>query len=475
MSRQSIVASGLGKDFNIYSKPSDRMLELLTRRPRHRTFRALDKIDLTVLSGETVGIVGRNGSGKSTLLQLIAGVLRPTRGRVDVKGRVAALLELGSGFGPDFTGRENVFLNAQIIGLRRHEIEERFERIEKFADIGDFIDQPVRTYSSGMLVRLAFAVSVNSDPDILIIDEALAVGDEAFQRKCFSKIEEIKASGTTILFVSHAASSVVRLCDRAMLIDGGACLLIGRPKDVVSRYQKFVNAPDDRREELRQEIISFGKNIAQDCDHQEAIISNPLVGEAINEDFSIYPEIKLDPFAVSERFDHGLNSESVVDYISTGARIFDLRILSTQERVVNILIPGQIYVLKYRVAFDCVARFVEFGMVIKSIDGIVLFGQSSHGHSGFIAEVAANTVVEVEFRFRTHLRPGTYFLTVGCQGVPEGRDERCFLHRILDVSCFKIEGGLTDRFTDGFYDLSEEPACKMTMLDTGFFDGRQVV
>jgi lipopolysaccharide transport system ATP-binding protein len=185
----------------------------------------LRDVDLEVWPGETVGIVGKNGSGKSTLLQIIAGTMTPTQGDVEVHGRVAALLELGSGFSPDFTGRENVKLNASLLGLRAAEIEERMPRIEAFAELEDFIDQPVRTYSSGMYMRLAFAVAINTDPDVLIIDEALAVGDEAFQRKCFATIERMKKGGATILFVSHSASSVNQLCDRAVLLDGGRRLL----------------------------------------------------------------------------------------------------------------------------------------------------------------------------------------------------------------------------------------------------------
>jgi len=211
-------------------------------------------VDLTLGRGETVGIVGRNGSGKSTLLQIICGTLQPTAGDVNVNGRVAALLELGAGFNPDFTGRENVYLNGAIIGLSREEIDAEFEKIERFADIGQFINQPTKSYSSGMYVRLAFSVAIHANPDILIIDEALSVGDEAFQRKCFARIEQMQAKGTTILFVSHSAQAVIELCDRAVLLDAGEILLTGTPKQVVGQYQRLMNLTGEAAEKARTVI-----------------------------------------------------------------------------------------------------------------------------------------------------------------------------------------------------------------------------
>jgi len=462
-----ISASGLGKDFRVYAKPGDRLLELLTGRQRHQLFRALGEVDLQIHAGETVGIVGRNGSGKSTLLQLIAGVLQPNRGSVAVQGRVAALLELGSGFSPDFTGRENVMLNAQVMGLRRSEVEARFDRIERFADIGSFIDQPVRTYSSGMLVRLAFAVAINADPDVLIIDEALAVGDEAFQRKCFARIEEIREAGATILFVSHSAASVVNLCDRALLLDEGDLLLVGRPKDVVARYQRLVHAPLEQRQALREEIRSW----KPDWDSERETPVAPAKAAGGTQDAKTTPddghaaaEIREWPMEAQERFEPGLVPESTVDFVPSGARIHDLQLETADGRRVNVLVPGQAYVLRYRVHFERDAHAVEMGMAIKSVDGITLFGQSSHGRSGFLAGVTAGTDLEVEFRFLTRLRPGTYFLNVGCQGLDDASNERVFLHRILDAACFRIEGMPTDRYKVGYFDLSDEPACRWRTL-----------
>ncbi len=219
----AIKVENLSKCYHIYDKPRDRLLQMLARGRKQyfREFWALKDVSFEIKKGETVGIIGRNGSGKSTLLQMICGTLNPTSGSIFTSGRIAALLELGSGFNPEFTGRENVYMNAALLGLDKIAIDSRFDEIQSFADIGDFIDQPVKTYSSGMLVRLAFSVQVQLDPEILVVDEALAVGDAGFQLKCMLRMKELQDNGTTVIFVSHDTGSVVRLCDRAILLDYG--------------------------------------------------------------------------------------------------------------------------------------------------------------------------------------------------------------------------------------------------------------
>ncbi|RWI44037.1 MAG: ABC transporter ATP-binding protein [Mesorhizobium sp.] len=269
----------VSKHYVMFERPEDRFkqmvvprLERLIGRPPRRYFRdfaALSGVSLEIGRGETVGIIGRNGSGKSTLLQIICGTLQPTSGSVEVNGRIAALLELGAGFNPEFTGRENVFLNASILGVPRKEMEWRFDDIARFADIGSFIDQPVKTYSSGMYVRLAFATAINVDPDILVVDEALAVGDEAFQRKCFARIEQIKDNGGTILFVSHGAQTIVQLCSRAILMDAGELILQGRPKTIVAQYQRLVNASPEAASEIRTGIVEAAGILRASDQNQE--------------------------------------------------------------------------------------------------------------------------------------------------------------------------------------------------------------
>ena len=239
----AISVKNLTKTYRIFGHPGDRIKQAFTlgRMRFHREFTALRDVSIEIKKGETVGIIGRNGSGKSTLLQLICGILRPSSGSVQINGRVSALLELGAGFNPEFTGRENVYFQGAVMGLKRSELDERFDEIAKFADIGDFIDQPVRIYSSGMFVRLAFAVAVNVDPDILIVDEALAVGDMEFQERSISRMKSLQSNGTTILLVTHAMPAVRNFCQRAVWLDGGNVLMSGESGEVCFAYQQHVD------------------------------------------------------------------------------------------------------------------------------------------------------------------------------------------------------------------------------------------
>lgn len=252
----AIVVDGVSKQFLMFQRPQDRLWQaLFPRKARGKTFNALQDVSFTVARGETVGIIGRNGSGKSTLLQMICGTLRPTTGQITINGRVAALLELGAGFNPEFSGRDNVYLNGAIMGLSRADIDARMEAILAFSEIGDFIDQPVKTYSSGMYVRLAFAIIAHVDADILIIDEALAVGDALFTQKCMRFLREFKKTGT-VLFVSHDSSAVINLCDRAVWLHQGEMRAVGEAKDVCEQYLAMLfdasnAAPDDKANPLQ--------------------------------------------------------------------------------------------------------------------------------------------------------------------------------------------------------------------------------
>jgi lipopolysaccharide transport system ATP-binding protein len=251
-----VSARGLGKAYRIYDHPADRLKQMLFARfgrEYGREFWALRDVSLELRRGETLGILGRNGSGKSTLLQLLAGTLAPTLGEVECHGRVAALLELGSGFNPEFTGRENVFLNAAILGIPREEMARRFDEVVAFADIGDFVDQPVKVYSSGMFVRLAFAVATAVEPDVLIVDEALAVGDVFFRQKCYRRLEDMRAAGVAVVLVSHAATEVEQFCRRALILDHGAVVFAGPASEAVKRYYLLAQgeslvSPEDEQE-----------------------------------------------------------------------------------------------------------------------------------------------------------------------------------------------------------------------------------
>ena len=245
----AICINGIGKEYRIYRRPLDRMVELLSRgrKQRHARFQALDDISFEIRQGETIGLIGPNGSGKSTLLEILCGTLTPTSGTVTCSGRIAALLELGAGFNPDFTGRENVYLNASIMGIDPKRVAEKFEEVEAFAGIGSYIDRPVKTYSSGMYVRLAFAAAINMDPDILVVDEALSVGDISFQRKCYRHFQEMQRKGVTILFVTHAMELIRAHCHRAVYIAGGKVRALGDPREVVHQYlNDTFTRPDSR-------------------------------------------------------------------------------------------------------------------------------------------------------------------------------------------------------------------------------------
>lgn len=250
MSSEPVISlQHLSKKYPIYQRSGDKLLELLTLRRRqfHREFWALKDVNLEVHAGSTLGIVGQNGSGKSTLLQVVAGIMRQTRGDVRVQGTVAALLELGSGFNPDFTGIENVYMNGAIMGFTKAQMRDRLDEILDFADIGEFVDQPVKTYSSGMFMRLAFSVAIHIDPDILLVDEALAVGDMVFQHRCINRINRLRQAGKTVLFVTHDLQALTRFCDRAILLDHGQKLEDGTPEHVVQRYQKLIFERESRR------------------------------------------------------------------------------------------------------------------------------------------------------------------------------------------------------------------------------------
>ncbi len=491
MSDLAISLQSVSKCFQRYARPADRLKELLIPgRARAQAFWALQDISLEVVAGQTLGIVGRNGSGKSTLLQIIVGTLLPTTGNVAVKGRISALLELGSGFNPEFTGRQNVFFNGQLLGLTRQEIEDRFDRIAAFADIGSFLDEPVKTYSSGMFVRLAFAVAINADPDILVVDEALSVGDEAFQRKCFARIHAIRDGGGTILFVSHGAATVVELCDQAILLDRGEMLLRGNPKLVVDKYQKLIYAPPNKVDEVRGDIRRLNGNEPTVLTHKELMIVESqaatlpvdhsgtgsevpsdavsgavaeavsgVVSNAASETTpqttprrsprrSRQPQVRLKPF-----FDPDLKPATTTTYVSRGATIHDPQITTLDGRPVNCLVGREDYLYTYTVTFEQAVTQVRFGMLIKTISGLELGGASLVGTAYGVDRVEPGSVAQVKFRFKCLLNPDAYFLNAGVSGTVD--DAFGYLDRRIDAAMFKVQAedfswasGIVDMMVD---------------------------
>ncbi|MGB3238023.1 MAG: ABC transporter ATP-binding protein [Geitlerinemataceae cyanobacterium] len=440
MAEIAISIANISKCFKQYSHPTDRLKEIIQpRQKRGQEFWALRDVSLEVPRGQTLGIVGRNGSGKSTLLQIIVGTLTPTTGSVRVNGRISALLELGSGFNPEFTGRQNVFFNGQLLGLNPREIEERFESIEAFADIGEFIDRPVKTYSSGMFVRLAFSVATSVDPHVLVVDEALSVGDEAFQRKCFARIESIKSRGGTILFVSHSATAIVELCDRAVLLDRGELLLSSKPKVVVDRYHKLIYAPGDRYEAIREEIRL---NREEEPQRNAKGMSS--------QDWEL-----VQPTVLGEFYDPGLVPKNTLSYISRGAKILDPKILTLDNTQVNYLLGRKEYVYTYSVTFFNTVHKVRFGMLVKTVSGLELGGISCPGESQDVEFVEPGNTVTVRFRFQCCLNPGVYFLNAGVSGIVDGTFT--YLARYIDIAMFRVQPD-SDSMASGIIDLSIEPS-----------------
>ena len=453
----SIRVEGLSKRYEIYAQPADRLRQMIlprlqraARRPVRSWFSefwALRDVGFEVRRGETVGIVGRNGSGKSTLLQMICGTLNPTAGQITVGGRIAALLELGAGFNPEFTGRENVRLSGLLYGLSERELAARFEAICDFAEIGDFIDRPVKTYSSGMYVRLAFSVAINVSPDVLVVDEALSVGDEAFQRKCFACIDRIRKGGATVLLVSHAAGTVTELCNRALLLDQGELLTQGSPKYVVSRYQKILYSPAAHYPSIRERIRTGreedafpfgGKDISSVPASGPAESCGTVAREPITSDIAGSSAADKADRAGLDRsfFEVGLIPKSTFRYDSNGASIFDPHVETPDGRRVNILQPQREYVYVYRIRFDRTAGSVRCGMLIKAVTGLDLAGCVTSWHGDDLPKVEAGSELEVRFRFPCLFASGAYFLNAGVQGSLAGED--VYLDRWIDGAMFKV-------------------------------------
>ena len=444
----AIRARDISKHYMMFAKPEDRLKQMIVPRlqralhrpPKQyfRDFAALNGLSFDIRRGETVGIIGRNGSGKSTLLQVVCGTLQPTSGSIAVNGRIAALLELGAGFNPEFTGRENVYLNAAILGLSRAETDARFDDIARFADIGEFIEHPVKTYSSGMYVRLAFATAINVDPDILVVDEALAVGDEAFQRKCFARIEQIKDKGGTILFVSHSAQTIVQLCDRAILVDRGELLLDGRPKLVTTHYQRLINASPELSEQTRENILAIrdGQQLAEPL----SPVDTGMPAKGASQTSTQHPDTEPSDYYVP-----GLVSESTETLEENGARIRDIQILTLDGRRVNILRMGRRYIYQYPVDFTEPVKSAFFSMNVKSKTGIVLGGCRTP------LPLPEGKSIVVQIEFNCAFLPGIYYNTCGVR-TQSGVDSK-ILHRVIDATVMQVDTE-PDLTITGYVDIS---------------------
>jgi lipopolysaccharide transport system ATP-binding protein len=403
----AIALTGVSKCFKLYAQPADRLKDLLLpTKVRSRDFWALRELTTTIERGQTVGIVGQNGSGKSTLLQLIVGTLTPTTGQVQTHGRVAALLELGSGFNPEFTGRQNVFFNGRVLGLTQAEITDRFDAIAAFADIGDMLEQPVKTYSSGMFIRLAFAVVINTDPDILIVDEALAVGDIYFQQKCFERIRQLRDRGVTILFVSHDSGSVFRLCDRAILLEHGNVLMDGEPKPVLDLYEANM-------------LKAFEKQ------------PPPLVSTVEPSVETTAPTPAPTPPPVPSS---NIESDDL-------AQVQFVHIRDTAGQPIPTVTSGQPIQIAIGIQFGQAFAAPHVGFKLRNRQGEVVFETNTHCMGQAIGPVTPKELIEVRFACEMPLIDGQYTISVGIAdeaiGLTSFRRTLVYAHDQAVITVFK--------------------------------------
>lgn len=419
MSDVVVSVENLCKVYKLYDKPMDRLKDSLgiTRKQCYKEHYALNDINFQIKRGETVGIIGTNGAGKSTILKIITGVLKPTSGTVKIQGRISALLELGAGFNTEYTGIENVYLNGTMIGFTKEEIDARLDDILEFADIGEFVNQPVKTYSSGMFVRLAFAVAINIDPEILIVDEALSVGDVFFQSKCYHKFEEFKKQGKTILFVSHDLGSISKYCDRAILLNKGTKIAEDTPKEIIDIYKKILVNQYDNNETKSEEGTSD--------------ISETVVGGVMKEKLSVNPNIN--------------------EYGGGEAFICDFGIFDEKGNITNAIEKGTEYIIKMKVRFVKEVKDPIFAIAIKDLKGVTMTGTNTMYERINTGIAAPNEEKIITFKQKMYLQGGEYLLSLGCTGYEQG--ELVVYHRLYDACNITV---VSDKNTDGLFDAYSE-------------------
>ena len=426
MSEVAIRVDDVSKLYKLYDKPSDRLKESLglTRKKLYKEHYALHNVSFDVKRGETVGIIGTNGSGKSTILKIITGVLNPSGGHVEIDGRISALLELGAGFNMEYTGIENIYLNGTMIGFSREEIDAKMQDILDFADIGDFVHQPVKTYSSGMFVRLAFAVAINIDPEILIVDEALSVGDVFFQAKCYKKFEDFKKMGKTILFVSHDLGSISKYCDRVVLLNRGKKLAEGSPKEMVGMYKRIMVNQDKA-----EEIAAHQMDMSAFDEEEEKEIKEAVCEGLWKNHYNLNPNVD--------------------EYGNGAAEIVDFAIVDENGNYNSAIMKGSRFRLKSKVKFKQDIQNPIFTYTFKNIQGVAITGTNTmyEKKDGPLAK-AGETYVAT-FEQDMFLQGGEYLLSMSCTGYQGGEFQ--VYHRLYDVCNVTV---VSDKNTVGFYDMN---------------------
>ena len=420
MSDTAIKITNLTKIYKLYARNRDRLKDSLglSKKASYKEHYALKNVDMEVKRGEFLGIIGVNGSGKSTILKIITGVLNPTSGDVQINGRISALLELGAGFNMEYTGLENVYLNGTMMGFTEKEIDERLQDILDFADIGEFIHQPVKTYSSGMFVRLAFAVAINIDPEILIVDEALAVGDVFFQSKCYHKFEEFKKMGKTILFVSHDLTSIAKYCDKVVLLNKGVKLAEGNPKDMVNKYKKLL-------------VHQLDEETLEDVSGKSAIGEKSSDKSAWKNNFEVNP--------------------TVIDYGEKQAEIVDFAMIDQYGTYSSIIEKGSVYKVKAKIHFHETVKNPIFTITIKNKQGTDITGTNTMFERIETGTVNAGEERIVTYEQQMNLQGGDYLLSLGCTGYVG--DNFVVYHRLYDLVSFNV---LSDKNTVGFFDMNSK-------------------
>ena len=409
-----IDIKNIKKEYKLYDKPSLRVKEALSIRGKkyHKKFQALKDISFQVEKGEMLGIIGKNGAGKSTLLKIITGVLTPTSGQIKINGKISALLELGAGFNPEYTGVENIYLNGTMIGFTREEMDEKIEDILTFADIGEFVYQPVKTYSSGMFARLAFAVAINVDPDILIVDEALSVGDVFFQAKCYKKLEDLKKAGKTILFVTHDMGSVIRYCNRAILINDGIIAAEGNPDEIVDLYKKVL-------------VGQFGKEDENQGEKEVRVLEE---GKPWKSYMLINPNSQV--------------------YGDQRAEIIDFGIFDENEEINNTVRKMKEFSIKMKVRFYEMIENPIFAFSIKDTKGTEITGTNTIIEQTDTGIIQAGEEIVITFKQVMRIQGGQYLLHLGCTGY-EG-DNLVVYNRLYDICCITV---ISEKTTVGYFDL----------------------
>lgn len=437
----AISVNDVSKMYKLYDNPMDRLKESLgvSRKKKYKEHYALNHVSFQVHKGETVGIIGTNGSGKSTILKIITGVLSPTGGEVSVNGRISALLELGAGFNGEYSGLENVYLNGSMIGFSREEIDAKLQSILDFADIGEFIHQPVKTYSSGMFVRLAFAVAINIDPEILIVDEALSVGDVFFQAKCYRKFEEFKEMGKTILFVSHDLSSIGKYCDRVVLLNKGEKLAEGGAKEMVNLYRRvLVNQYDDADLEEGAENAEAG---------QDGQLTDGTAGENVS---------KKEHAGGGRAMKDSLNlNPKVLEYGSKLGEIVDFAIRDDTGMITNVIEKGKEFSVQMKVRFQADVNDPIFAFTLKDLKGTEITGTNTMYEHTPVKPQKAGDVREITFKQIMPLEAGEYMLCLGCTGYKDG--DFTVFHRLYDVCNLTV---ITDKKAVGYFDMFSKVSVK---------------